>query len=78
VKDVFTAAGISEDQSATLGGFNLLDDGLTYCKGLCESSKEGELCSEDEDNQCTVGLMFDVSSMIIILQAKAKSFLILP
>jgi hypothetical protein len=57
VKEVFTAAGIPKDQNATLGGSHLWDDGQPYCKQLCESNKEGESCSKDEDNGCTVGNM---------------------
>jgi hypothetical protein len=55
VEQVFTAAGISEDQNATLGGYNLWDDGKKYCKWMCEVKNEGESCSEDWDNQCKVG-----------------------
>jgi hypothetical protein len=57
VKEVFTAAGISEDQNATLNGFNLWDDGILYCEDMCKLNKEGESCSQDSDNYCTVSFM---------------------
>jgi hypothetical protein len=56
VKEVFTAAGISEDQNLTLWkDVNLWDHGISWCKGLCELNKEGESCSEDWG--CTVGFI---------------------
>jgi hypothetical protein len=58
VTEVFTAAGISEDQNATLWkDVNLWDNGIWYCEELCEKNKEGESCSEDWDNGCTVGFI---------------------
>jgi hypothetical protein len=58
VKEVFTAAGISEDQNATLWkDVNLWDDGIMYCEYMCESNKEGESCSQDWDNGCTVSFV---------------------
>jgi hypothetical protein len=67
VKEVFTAAGISEDQNATLSRFNLWDNGQSYCKDMCESNKEGESCSEDYLNGCTVSF---VCLSAIIVQSK--------
>jgi hypothetical protein len=57
VTEVFTAAGISEDQNATLNGFNLWDDGIWTCELMCEQNKEQESCSEDWDNGCTVSFV---------------------
>jgi hypothetical protein len=57
VKEVYTAAGISEDQNATLNGLNLWDDVIWTCELMCESNKEGESCSEHSDNGCAVSFV---------------------
>jgi hypothetical protein len=54
VEEVFAAAGISDPR---VGGQNAYGDGFGLCYDLCESNKEGESCSEDWDNGCTVGFM---------------------
>jgi hypothetical protein len=54
VKEVFTAAGISEDQNSTLGGYNMWYWAIGDCIRICESSKEGESCG---DWGCTVSFL---------------------
>jgi hypothetical protein len=54
-----TAAGIAEDQNASLNNWtNIWDDAQYKCEILCELNKEGESCSQYWNNQCTAGELF--------------------
>jgi hypothetical protein len=61
VREVMTAAGIAEDQNATLwwgaAWGNLWEGALNFCEQLCETSKEGQPCSKDGE-QCRPGELF--------------------
>ncbi|KAL7484675.1 hypothetical protein ACHAW6_010307 [Cyclotella cf. meneghiniana] len=56
VTELLAANNISQDQNSTLGEWNIMDEATQYCEDLCESNKEGEACSQD--NQCTPGALF--------------------
>jgi hypothetical protein len=69
-----TAAGIPEDQNATLGNYNLWDDAEYYCEQLCESKREGEFCNED--NSCAVRMLIVILFSLNIIACTELSFIL--